>query len=87
VVLLRPFVSNSTKSQGVDRRLGESLNGGSRAFPLASAPPALPLRMSEQLLEFYAFLFCQGGFRQTGMTFEQFLLVATRVAPVDRHTT
>jgi len=43
--------------------------------------------MSEQLLEFYAFLFCQGGFRQTGMTFEQFLLVATRVAPVDRHTT
>jgi hypothetical protein len=35
------------------------------------------------MVEFYAFLFCQGGFRQAGMTFEQFLLVAAAVKPAD----
>jgi hypothetical protein len=35
------------------------------------------------MLEFYAFVFCQGGFRQAGMTFEQFLLVAAAIKPSD----
>jgi hypothetical protein len=35
------------------------------------------------MLELYAFIFCQGGFRQLGMTFEQFLLVAAAVKPAD----
>jgi len=35
------------------------------------------------MLEFYRFVFCQGGFRQVGMTFEQFLLVAAAVKPAD----
>jgi hypothetical protein len=35
------------------------------------------------MVEFYAFVFCQGGFRQAGMTFEQFLLVAAAVKPAD----
>ncbi len=33
------------------------------------------------MLDLYAFLFCQGGFRHLGMTFEQFLLVVAFVAP------
>jgi len=33
--------------------------------------------------ELYAFIFCQRGFRQRGMTFEQFLLVAAAIKPPD----
>lgn len=52
-------------------------------FPEASKAPALPLTIRDETLEFYAFVFCQGGFRQLGMTFEQFLLVAAVVKPAD----
>ena len=54
-----------------------------RAFPEASTAPALPTTMRDEMVEFYAFVFCQGGFRQVGMTFEQFLLVAAAVKPAD----
>jgi hypothetical protein len=54
-----------------------------RAFPEASTSPALPMTIRDEMLEFYAFVFCQGGFRQVGMTFEQFLLVAAAVKPAD----
>ena len=54
-----------------------------RAFPEASTAPTLPATIRDEIVEFYAFVFCQGGFRQTGMTFEQFLLVAAAVKPAD----
>ena len=54
-----------------------------RAFPEASTPPALPTTIRDEMLELYAFIFCQGGFRQLGMTFEQFLLVAAAIKPAD----
>jgi hypothetical protein len=54
-----------------------------RAFPEASTSPALPTTIRDEMLEFYAFVFCQGSFRQVGMTFEQFLLVAAAVKPAD----
>ncbi len=54
-----------------------------RAFPEASTSPALPTTIRDEMVEFYAFVFCQGGFRQVGMTFEQFLLVAAAVKPAD----
>jgi len=54
-----------------------------RAFPEASTSPALPMTIRDEMVEFYAFVFCQGGFRQVGMTFEQFLLVAAAVKPAD----
>jgi len=54
-----------------------------RAFPLASTPPTLPSAIRDEMLEFYAFIFCQGGFRQLDMTFEQFLLVAAALKPTD----
>ena len=53
-----------------------------RAFPEASTSPA-PTTIRDEMVEFYAFVFCQGGFRQVGMTFEQFLLVAAAVRPGD----
>jgi hypothetical protein len=52
-------------------------------FPESSTLPTLPLTIREEMLEFYAFVFCQGGFRQLGMTFEQFLLVAAAIKPAD----
>ena len=54
-----------------------------RAFPEASTSPTLPMTIRDEMVEFYAFVFCQGGFRQAGVTFEQFLLVAAAVKPAD----
>jgi hypothetical protein len=52
-------------------------------FPESSTLRVLPLIIRDEMLEFYAFIFCQGGFRQLGMTFEQFLLVAAAIKPAD----
>ncbi len=52
-------------------------------FPEAFTSRALPVAIRDETLEFYAFVFCQGGFRQVGMTFEQFLLVAAAIKPGD----
>ena len=54
-----------------------------RAFPAGSTQPTLPSAIRDEMLELYAFIFCQGGFRQVGMTFEQFLLVAAALRPAD----
>lgn len=54
-----------------------------RQFPEASTRPTLPVTISDELVEFYAFVFCQGGFRQLDMTFEQFLLVAAVIKPLE----
>ncbi|MGO9618147.1 MAG: hypothetical protein ACLP6W_17260 [Bryobacteraceae bacterium] len=54
-----------------------------RAFPEAATRPTLPTSIRDETLEVYAFIFCQGGFRQLGMTFEHFLLVAATVKPFD----
>jgi hypothetical protein len=54
-----------------------------RAFPESSTRPTLPLSIRDEMLELYAFTFCQGGFHLLGMTFEQFLLVAAAIKPTD----
>jgi hypothetical protein len=54
-----------------------------RAFPEASTRPTLPTTIPDEMLKLYAFTFCQGGFRQAGMTFEQFLLVVAAIKPAD----
>ena len=60
-----------------------------RVFPLSSSLPELPLRIPDRIIDFYAFVFCQGGFRNLGLTFEQFLAVIsvvklTELWPTDR---
>jgi hypothetical protein len=50
-------------------------------FPPSLSVPNLPVAMPDELVDFYAFLFCQRGFRQLGMTFEQFLLVIAAIVP------
>lgn len=54
-----------------------------REFPVAGATPQLPTVIRDEILDFYAFLFCQRGFCQIGMTFEQFLIVIATVKPGD----
>jgi hypothetical protein len=54
-----------------------------RAFPEAETGPTLPTTIRDEMLELYAFTFCQGGFRRVGMTFEQFLMVAAAIKPAD----
>jgi hypothetical protein len=44
-------------------------------------PPTTSMSFRDDLLEFYAFIFCQRGFRKLGMTFEQFLTVAEVLKP------
>jgi hypothetical protein len=53
------------------------------AFPETPTRPTLPLSIRDEMPEVYAFTFCQGGFRQLEMTFEQFLLVAAAIKPAD----
>jgi hypothetical protein len=52
-------------------------------FPEAFTSRPFPVVIRDETLDFYAFVFCQGGFRQLGMTFEQFLLVAAAIKPAD----
>lgn len=54
-----------------------------RTSPFGSALPHLPARISDELLDVYGFLFCQRGFRDVGLTFEQFLLVIAALKPGD----
>jgi len=65
------------------RLVGAVLAHEPHEFPESPTSRALPLIIRDEMLEFYAFIFCQGGFRQLGMTFEQFLLVAAAIKPAD----
>ena len=55
------------------------------AYPAASTPFSQSLMMRDEILELYAFIFCQRGYRQLGLTFEQFLRVAAAFKPSDLH--
>jgi hypothetical protein len=60
--------------------LGKYLASGDvRDYPIASRRERQLLIIPDAILEFYAFLFCQGQYLSLGMTFEHFLLVVTSV--------
>jgi len=54
-------------------------SGNLRDFPIPSRRERQLLVIPDAILEFYAFLFCQGQYLSLGMTFEHFLLVVTSV--------
>lgn len=58
------------------RRLDEP-----RRFPLVSTLPRLPLMIPDEILDYYGWVFCQGGFLNLQMTFEQFLAVVAALSP------
>jgi hypothetical protein len=52
-----------------------------RRFPIVSSLPRLPLMIPDEILDYYGWVFCQGGFLNLQMTFEQFLAVVAAVSP------
>jgi hypothetical protein len=52
-----------------------------RRFPIVSSLPRLPLVIPDEILDYYGWVFCQGGFVNLQMTFEQFLTVVAAVSP------
>jgi len=55
--------------------------GGPRPFPVVSSLPRLPLMIPDEILDYYGWVFCQGGFLNLQMTFEQFLTVVAAISP------
>jgi len=63
-------------------RLFESVQPGEpRPFPTVSTLPRLPISIPDEILDYYGWVFCQGGFLNLQMTFEQFLAVVAAVSP------
>lgn len=58
-----------------------NLEGVAREFPLAAILPQLPSAIPDRAIEYYAWLFRQGGFSNLELTFEQFLTVIAAVNP------
>src|ERR1700692_571721 len=52
-----------------------------RRFPTVATQPRLPLVIPDEILDYYGWVFCQGGFLNIHMTFEQFLAVVAAVSP------
>lgn len=52
-----------------------------RRFPLVSTLPRLPIMIPDEILDYYGWVFCQGGFLNLQMTFEQFLAVVAALSP------
>ncbi|HEY6419043.1 MAG TPA: hypothetical protein VIX59_08575 [Candidatus Binataceae bacterium] len=52
-----------------------------RLFPSVSTLPRLPVMIPDEILDYYGWVFCQGGFLNLQMTFEQFLAVVAAVSP------
>lgn len=52
-----------------------------RRFPIVSSLPRLPLMIPDEILDYYGWVFCQGGFLNLQMTFEQFLTVVAAISP------
>ena len=52
-----------------------------RRFPTVATQPRLPLVIPDEILDYYGWVFCQGGFLNLQMTFEQFLTVVAAVSP------
>jgi hypothetical protein len=68
--------TESSATAGGSRRLDEP-----RRFPIVSTMPRLPVMIPDEILDYYGWVFCQGGFLNLQMTFEQFLAVVAALSP------
>lgn len=68
--------ADPSESTSEARRSGEP-----RRFPHVSTMPRLPVMIPDEILDYYGWVFCQGGFLNLQMTFEQFLAVVAAVSP------
>src|SRR6202049_5224219 len=61
----------------------DNINPGEpHPFPVVSTLPRLPVMIPDEILDYYGWGFCQGGFLDLHMTFEQFLAVVGAVGPL-----
>ncbi len=82
VVPLREGSVVSEEAEASRLRLWESIHPGDpRPFPTVSTLPRLPVAIPDEILDYYGWVFCQGGFLNLQMTFEQFLAVVAAVSP------
>ncbi len=74
---------NVVEGEGYENEIGaESIQVDSpRRFPIVSTLPRLPIMIPDEILDYYGWVFCQGGFLNLHMTFEQFLAVVAAVSP------
>jgi hypothetical protein len=71
-----------SEGNGVPDRAIEDLRAAAaRPFPMVSTTPRLPAMIPDEILEYFGWVFCQGGFLNLHMTFEQFLSVVAAVNP------
>lgn len=63
------------------RALDELRVAAARPFPSVSTTPRLPAMIPDEILDYFGWVFCQGGFLNLHMTFEQFLSVVAAVSP------
>jgi hypothetical protein len=69
-------VDELASANGAARQIDEP-----RRFPLVTTLPRLPVMIPDEILDYYGWVFCQGGFLNLQMTFEQFLAVVAAVSP------
>jgi hypothetical protein len=70
------------QGDGVPNGAMEALRvAAARPFPLVSTTPRLPAMIPDEILDYFGWVFCQGGFLNLHMTFEQFLSVVAAVSP------
>ncbi len=55
--------------------------GSPKPFPSVTTAPRLLPRIPDEILDYFGWVFCQGGFLNLHMTFEQFLSVVAAVSP------
>jgi hypothetical protein len=80
-----PLWESDEIERRIPERIAEELRpasiDGPRRFPVVSTLPRLPVMIPDEILDYYGWVFCQGGFLNLQMTFEQFLTVVATVSP------
>src|SRR5690242_8750521 len=85
ILRLRRSENDAPEPRSMVKSAERRPDGNPAAYPAASTQFSQSLMMRDEILELYAFIFCQRGYRQLGLTFEQFLHVAAAFKPSDLH--
>jgi hypothetical protein len=83
ILRLRRSENHAPEPRSIVKSAERRPDSNPAAYPAASTPFSQSLMMRDEILELYAFIFCQRGYRQLGLTFEQFLVVAQAFKPSD----
>ncbi len=79
IPLREDIVAQETGRVGGSARAYQA--GGPRIFPVVTTMPRLPVMIPDEIIDYYGWVFCQGGFLNLQMTFEQFLAVVAAISP------